>query len=570
MSVFLTNDELALFAKNGFDGLAVKRTVDAYRAQGLSDDAIRGKIDDKLTSFYNDIYGADNVAKARDAVQETKESRPSNTLLDNMLTKEALAAGANGILVGTERALNGATLGVYDWANTQLGGGARQRVADYLADADAAGLGIPARAGIIAADIGGGVASPITKALGVVSKAIPSVSKYKTINDALSGGILGGAYGAARGAFDSDFNGRSTGAGALLGGGIGAVVPFASNAIKYTGNFAKNTIHAGRNAVDKVTRGALSPSAEDMAAGAQNISGALPDNGELTGTAVKNLADDITKAVKAKATALYDKAEQLAAGGKVVLDKNSNFAKAFDKLAGDATKSGRAELNKVWDEVGHNAYDAPTYETAKSFRSWLSEKSATGGTGLSKKQYGDLLEALDKDIEASLGKEASAAKKAADAFYRNEMGNPDSITNSVNKLLRNDPVSVVGNRAVASAQGRAWKASPLQKILQRGEEMGSPYVQDVKQGLQANTTTRAQFNRMSPTQKQMVYGDKLDAAEKNFNGGLLNWVENVTTKSVDALTNPTQKLFEALRPISAPASASVPNAATLLRALKNK
>lgn len=178
----------------------------------------------------------------------------------------------------------------------------------------------------------------------------------------------------------------------------------------------------------------------------------------------------------------------------------------------------------------------------------MSEKSATGGTGLTKKQYGDLVAALDKDIEASLGKEASAAKKAADAFYRNEMANPDSITTSVNKMLRNDPVSVVGNRAVSSAQGKAWKASPLKKLIDEGEKIGSPYVQDVKQALQANTTTRAQFNRMSLPQKQMVYGDKLQAAEKNFNGGLWNTLEKYAHKATDVVLTPFERLMIALRP----------------------
>ena len=334
----------------------------------------------------------------------------------------------------------------------------------------------------------------------------------------------------------------------VAGLGLGKAGNLAAKGGKYAQNFLKNSVHTTRNAVDKITRGALSPSAEDIAAGAQNIAGALPDNGELAGTAVKNLADDVLSVVKKKATALYDEAERLAAGRPVVLDKNSNFAKTFDSLSQNATKSGRAELNKVWEEVGHSKYDAPTYETAKAFRSWLSEKSATGGTGLTKKQYGDLLAALDADIEASLGKEAAAAKKTADAFYRNEMGNPNSITNSVDKLVRKDPVSVIGNRAVASAQGKAWKASPLQNLIQEGENIGSRYVADLKQALQANTTTRAQFNRMSQGQKQMVYGDKLGAAEKNFNGGLLNSAEQAIIKTIDNASTPVQQILEALQP----------------------
>jgi hypothetical protein len=556
-----------LFAKNGFSGKNIKDTIETYRAQGLSDDAIRAKIDDRLTGFASDVYGAENVARARNAIKEQQENAPSNTLVDNMLTKEALVAGLKGAGVFGERMLNGATIGGYDWVNEKLGGNSKGRYADFIKEADMAGTGGLARGVMVGGDIVGGVMSPIAGGLVRSAGSVANGIGNNFARNVAQGALGGAAFGGVRSAFDTDFNVKDTAKGALMGGAIGAAIPVAQEGAKAVKRGVKNVIHAGRNAVDKITRGALSPSAEDMAVGASEIAGALPDNGEIAGTAIKNLSDDITKGVKAKASALYDKAEQLAAGRPVVLDKNSHFAQEFNKMAGNATKSGRSELNKVWNEVGHTKYDAPTYETAKSFRSWLSEKSATGGTGLTKKQYGDLLSALDKDIEASLGKEAAAAKRAADTFYRNEMGNPDSITNSVDKMLRKDPISVVGNRGVASAQGKAWKASPLQKILEEGEKTGSPYVADVKQALQANTTTRAQFNRMSPAQKQMVYGDKLAAAEKNFNGGLLNFAERAAEKTADVVLTPAQKLFEALNPVPTVQGALV--GARLNKQLKN-
>lgn len=549
MSVFITNDELDLFARKGFGGKAVKDTVDTYRAQGLSDDQIRSKIDDKIKDWAKEQYGAENVERASAAVAKAQAETPSNTLLDNMLTKEALSAGLKGGAVFGERMLNGATIGAYDWANDKIGGNARQRYAEVLDEAKRAGTGGFTQGLMIGGDIVGGVMSPIA---GGVVRGAGSVANgigNNFLRSVAQGGLGGGAFGGVRSAFDSDFDLAQTAKGAMLGGAVGAAIPVAQEGVKLAKTAAKNVVHATRNAVDKITHNALSPSAEDMAAGASEIAGALPDNGEIAGAAVKNLSDDITRNVKDKASALYNEAEKLAAGRKVILDKNSNFAKEFNKLSENATKSGRAELNKVWEEVGHTQYDAPTYETAKSFRSWLSEKSATGGTGLTKKQYGDLLAGLDKDIEASMGSKAAAAKKAADAFYRNEMANPDSITNSVNKMLRNDPASVVGNRAVASAQGKAWKASPLQKMLDEGERIGSPYVADVKQALQANTTTRAQFNRMSPVQKQMVYGDKLAAAEKNFNGGILNFVEKAADKTTDVVLTPIERVLAALNPV---------------------
>ena len=583
MSVFLTNDELALFEKNGINGLQVKNTVDAYRAQGLSDDDIRAKIDAKLDGWYADIYGADKIANARAAVKEMQDRVGKDRWYKHLLDKDVLLGGAEGLLVGTERMLNGATLGAYDWANTLMGGGARERAAQMVQEAEEQGLGLPMKAGMLMADIGGSIKSPIFKALTrgaemAGSKVLPKVTN-KYVRSGINEALLGAGYGATRGAFESDFDPAHIAIGAAVGGATGGVVPMVRGGVGATARGLKSTVTSAKKGLErtKFIGGMFGRSPEEIAAGAQEISGALPDNGELTGAAVKNLTDDITKAVKAKATALYDKAEQLAAGGTVVLDKNSNFAKAFNKLAGDAPKSKRAELNKIWEEVGHNTYDAPTYKTAKSFRSWLSEKSAAGGTGLDKKEYGDLLEALDKDIEASLGKEAAAAKKAADAFYRNEMGNPNSVTSAVNKVLgRNkqgmeSPVSVVGNRAVASAQGRAWKASSLKKILERGEEMGSPYVQDVKQGLQANTITRAQYNRMSAAQKQMVYGDKLPIAEKNFNGGVLNTLERAINNGIDKAVDPVQNILQALGKGRVPvATMSTTDTNAILKALQNK
>ena len=523
------------------------------KAQGFTQQQVDKALSDRGSSLQEVgaimQFGPEKIAQVRQNTQELEKNRPSNTLVDNILTKDAAMAGLKGLGVGAERVINGATLGAYDWASDKLGLGSKERAAEIVEMSRNAGLGTPMRAALLAAEIGGGVKSPIVSGIykvGNIANGITNPLAKEVAQGALGGAALGGV----RGAFDSDFNTKGIATGAAVGGTVGGAVPLVREGVKATGRAIKAGISGIKKGVEKTPfLGSLGGrSAEEMKAGAQDISGAMPDSGELTGTAVKNLSDDVTAGVKAKSKALYDKAEQLASGRPVVLDKNSNFAKTFDKLSQNATKTGRSELNKVWEEVGHTKYDAPNYETAKSYRSWLSEKSATGGTGLTKKQYGDLLAALDKDIEASLGKEASAAKKAADAFYRNEMGNPDSITSSVNKMLRNDPVSVVGNRAVSSAQGKAWKASPLKRLIDEGEKIGSPYVEDVKQALQANTTTRAQFNRMSPAQKSMVYGDKLPLAEKNFNGGLWNTLEKYAHKATDVVLTPFERMVIALRP----------------------
>lgn len=509
-------------------------------------------------------FGPEKIAQIRQAKQEYIDSRPSNTLVDNLLTKDAALAGAKGLVVGTERAVNGATLGAYDWANDKLGLGSKERAAETLAMARDAGLGTPMRAAMLAAEIGGGAKSPIVSGIykaGNVANGIAHPLAREVAQSALGGTAIGGVHSA----FDSDFNAKDIATGAAVGGVIGGAVPLVREGVKAAGKAIKAGITGVKKGIEKTPFiGSIGErSAEEMKMGAQEISGALPDSGELTGTAVKNLSDDITAGVKAKSKALYDKAEQLASDTKVVLNKKSNFGKTVQNLIDNATKSQKKELKQVWNEIGHSKKNAPTYKATKELGSVLSQRSADGGKALTPNQYKQLKTALDLDMENSLGKEAFKAKKAADAFYRNEMGNPDSITNSVRKILGTNkngldsPVSVVGNRAVASAQGKAWKASPLKKLIDEGEKIGSPHVQDVKQALQANTTTRAQFNRMSLPQKQMVYGDKLQAAEKNFNGGLWNTLEKYGHKATDVMLTPAQRLMNALKPKDAVVGATV-------------
>ena len=141
------------------------------------------------------------------------------------------------------------------------------------------------------------------------------------------------------------------------------------------------------------------------------------------------------------------------------------------------------------------------------------------------------------------------------------MSDPNSLTQSSRALIGAKPASdsVIGNRAISSAQGKAWKASPLDKLLKAGDEISSPYANELRNTIQANTTTRAQFNRMSPEQKQMIFGDKLRAAEKNFNGGLLNFLENMTNKSVDLALNPVERALKSITPVGGLGASSVYN-----------
>lgn len=55
MAIRISNEEMDLFAKNGISQEALGRSIDGFRANGLSDDDIQLKIQNKLSSFNNGI-----------------------------------------------------------------------------------------------------------------------------------------------------------------------------------------------------------------------------------------------------------------------------------------------------------------------------------------------------------------------------------------------------------------------------------------------------------------------------------------------------------------------------------
>jgi hypothetical protein len=110
-------------------------------------------------------YGAENIAKSREQIQQTREALPSNSLLSNMLTPEALKEAAGGGIYSLEEGLNAATAGGYGWLNEKLGGDFDKRQERYqqILDESPRWLRNIGRAGRLTSQISGGVASPIYK-----------------------------------------------------------------------------------------------------------------------------------------------------------------------------------------------------------------------------------------------------------------------------------------------------------------------------------------------------------------------------------------------------------------------
>lgn len=110
-------------------------------------------------------YGAENIAKSRQKVQQTREALPSNSLLSNMLTPEALKEAAIGGIYSLEEGLNARTAGGYSWLNKKIGGNFDKRREEFqqMLDESPRWLRNVGRAGILASQISGGLGSPIYK-----------------------------------------------------------------------------------------------------------------------------------------------------------------------------------------------------------------------------------------------------------------------------------------------------------------------------------------------------------------------------------------------------------------------
>ena len=108
MSVFLTNDELALFEKNGIGTDAIRNTITAYRNQGLDDNAIRARIDNKIASFNSTKAPvAEKPVQNNTSVHEQPEESTLETLNRNLETTAyegipVIGAIAKGLDLGSQ------------------------------------------------------------------------------------------------------------------------------------------------------------------------------------------------------------------------------------------------------------------------------------------------------------------------------------------------------------------------------------------------------------------------------------------------------------------------------------
>ena len=208
---------------------AVKQMVENKETPEYIDGFLQSQGENADTIRALNQYGADKVAEARTSQQEFQEKQDSlghKVWSYAKTAPQALMGGLEGVLHGTELALQGRTLGGYGWLNKKLGGNFEQRKEEFQREAEEAGLGLPYKIGKFAAEFGGALKSPVYNIA-----PFADTSKYGWLgNLATSGGLASGLQGAFEKDTLKDLPEDAL-KGALLSAGTGAVLRGAGKAL---------------------------------------------------------------------------------------------------------------------------------------------------------------------------------------------------------------------------------------------------------------------------------------------------------------------------------------------------
>lgn len=438
---------------------------------------------------------------------------------------EGAKAGARAAMTQALDTADMLTGGALGWLDKKIGSPAqleanKQWLSQELSDTGGT-LGGIGKAARFTGKFAGAMASPVARAL------MPVAPVGTNLLGRVALGTAGGSlYGGLTAGFQSDFDKEAMKRGAKIGAIAGGTFPVVEKTAQIAGKAVQAPINVAKKYVPNVLRRfGFAETPETIATNVAETFGGRP-LAEETGVAVREAGESINAALKAKQSAMYDKASALAGNPQIVMTKKgSELGKAISEISKNTTKSGKKELGKIWSEIGHTKKNAPNYEALKTLKSSLSEKSASATGTLNKSQWKTLQKAVEKDIERGVGSEAYSALKEADTYFAKQLNDPNSVASALDKVLKSGSDSVVGNRVISSATGKAWKASDLNRIVESAEQFGK--AEPIKESIRRNITTRAQFNRMSPDQKAMIYGETLPQAEKIFNSDLATKLEDL-------------------------------------------
>lgn len=491
MSVNLSSDELKKFADNGVSTAAIRRTVDTYRRDGWSDDAIRRKIDDKLSMY--DTTGLNEAQlNARAKLERGLAARENNPttgratepmsdadeqFFKNFFKKadaqqrmdearKDVSTYGGAARTSGERILNSATLGGYGALNDLLGGNFDERNAagqENLRNAGTVGKVINT-ASNIANDVGAGL--PAGSAAWNLAGRVTTKPLARTV---VSAAGLGGTSGF--------LNARGSVGDRLASGAVGAGVSAAMAPAFYWGQKV-----AGK-ALDKIMSKASSKHASARYA---DVAGDMNKIADDTGAfrAVRRgikADDDIADLVRNQTDDLIARqGDDVSAGVIKVLDgaqldKNGHnvsenldlvresyrdFIKEYGNRPVD--KRELAAIIKKNPEISSYIKAAQTHgpttgmaensfgvlhEANRRMKMDLRDRMVNSSSKLQDKSYAS--NALDKLLDTKVGERAYLDK----AFRRSKLkfdlidaigtANRSETSNFANKLLNNDLKSQV-------------------------------------------------------------------------------------------------------------------------------
>ncbi|MCQ2574563.1 MAG: hypothetical protein MJ156_00460 [Alphaproteobacteria bacterium] len=393
-------------------------------------------------------YGAESIARSRKAVQEQKASQPANTVWSHLLDKESLAAGLQGLGLGTEKVLSGATLGGYDWLNKKLGGTYEQRVAENQQLAEEAGLGGLNKIGTTVSELSGALMSPIARALPSGATTVAG----KIGQGALGGTVLGGLSSA----FESDFDPTATMKGAGLGAALGGAIPAAIESVKGLGKVVLGTTTGtGARAIERAGEAGQRGSKEFL----QNMRGQVDEMQvvEDANRYVNNLKQQASQEYLAGKTGMINKKVDI----KPILDSVDDIERGFNykglNTANAEEQRVIAQTKQYLDDLIKNP-NAQDIGGVDSIKQAIGRINTTDPSGLRVrfKIYNSVKEAINKvdpQYAKVMGKYETAAKSLDNISKELSAGkrgaNPYTVLGKLQSALRNDVGTRYGARVKA-------------------------------------------------------------------------------------------------------------------------
>lgn len=436
----------------------------------ISDDVLVQKLHDKyypdmdIGEFSNRVgyapkqqFTPEQLESARQQAEEMNRQAGIDTS-DWSVAKEGLKGSLKGLVGGTERLINGATLGGYDWASDKLGLGATERKQE-LRDAGGKTMGFALGSTDFIGGLGTGGA--LFKGAGALAKAIPQATKlgrvaYNTARLAkypLTGAIEGGLNAG----FSSDSLEKAK-EGALTGGIAGTVIPLATWGIgkgiqKAMPYVLSTTTGASDDAIRSAYNIGKSGSESAKKAFRGNLTGKTPVRKVINDAedALKNIHKNASKNYEAQKAVIFKdttplspsdilntakkEAETLTYNGKMVASKSAQreakeILGAVNRFKKDNTIAGFDAMKRAVQGVDVKTKDGLRIQTRIS--------NAIKDT--IKKQNPDY-----KELQAGYSEAEDLMKDIRDSLKLGR-GNKETATRSILQSVRNNVNANFGNK----------------------------------------------------------------------------------------------------------------------------